>query len=75
MYAAGINESSLSNLNLIAILKHPDLKNQLSIHYQPKINLKDGVACGLKPWYAGITPCSAAFRRTSLSRLRSASAL
>ncbi|WP_157662763.1 bifunctional diguanylate cyclase/phosphodiesterase [Sulfuriferula sp. AH1] len=48
MYAAGINESSLSNLNLIAILKHPDLKNQLSIHYQPKINLRDGVACGLE---------------------------
>lgn len=48
MYAAGINESSLSNLNLIATLKHPDLKHQLSICYQPKINLKDGTACGLE---------------------------
>ncbi|WP_124948491.1 putative bifunctional diguanylate cyclase/phosphodiesterase [Sulfuriferula thiophila] len=48
MYAAGINESSLSNLNLIATLKHPDLKDQLSICYQPKINLKDGTACGLE---------------------------
>lgn len=48
MYATGINESSLSNLNLIATLKHPDLKNQLSICYQPKINLRNGMVCGME---------------------------
>ena len=48
IYATGINEASLSNLNLIAMLKHSDLKHQLSVYYQPKINLRDGTACGLE---------------------------
>jgi len=48
MYAAGINDASLSNLNLIAMLKHPDLRDQLTICYQPKVNLRDGTACGLE---------------------------
>lgn len=48
MYTSGIDDSSLSNLNLIAMLKHPDLEQQLSIYYQPKINLVDGTVCGLE---------------------------
>ncbi|NOT18446.1 MAG: EAL domain-containing protein [Sulfuriferula sp.] len=48
LYAAGINEASLSQLNLIAALKHSDLTKQLSVHYQPKINLHDGTTCGLE---------------------------
>ena len=48
MYTDEINQSSLNKLNLIAMLKHPDFANQLSICYQPKINLKNGMVCGLE---------------------------
>ena len=48
MYTDEINQSSLNKLNLIAMLKHPDFANQLSICYQPKISLKNGMVCGLE---------------------------
>ncbi|MHB1676442.1 MAG: putative bifunctional diguanylate cyclase/phosphodiesterase [Sulfuriferula sp.] len=48
MYAEELNQSSLAKLTLIAMLKHPDFANQLSMHYQPKINLGTGAVCGLE---------------------------
>lgn len=48
MYSEEINQSSLNKLNLIAMIKHPDFAKQLSICYQPKINLKNGTVCGLE---------------------------
>lgn len=48
MYTEEMNHSCLTKLTLIALLKHPEFPDQLTIYYQPKINLRTGTVCGLE---------------------------
>lgn len=48
MYVEEMNQSCLTKLTLVGLLKHPEFPAQINIHYQPKINLRTGTVCGLE---------------------------
>jgi len=48
VYAAEQDQYSLNRLRVVTSLRDRALFDQLAIHYQPKISLKDGRVCGLE---------------------------
>ncbi|MDP2828002.1 MAG: EAL domain-containing protein [Sulfuricellaceae bacterium] len=47
-YEAGLDRHSLDRLTIMSSLKSPDLREQLFVFYQPKIDLLSGRVCGLE---------------------------
>ena len=48
VYEAEQDQYSLNRLRIVASLRSRELFDQLVLHYQPKISLKDGRVCGLE---------------------------
>ena len=48
VYEAAQDQYSLNRLRIVTSLRDPTLFDQLDVHYQPKISLKDGEMCGLE---------------------------
>ena len=47
-FTAQMNEEMLSRLDLESALQKAILNNEFVLHYQPKVNLKSGLICGLE---------------------------